>query len=156
MTRPLAEAACWFQFHQQVDHGADVGAAVGVVAGLDQGGVAARPLPVGVQQLGLLQDVDKGVQGPVDVADGHNPGGRLSGRQPDGQTGQNDGKRDPKLAHAVNFEPTRCFGAGVRMARFAQFLPFRRFLLRRLESLSVPLTDKSWLELTSTSWRFWA
>ncbi len=56
--------------HQEVHHRPHTGAAVGVVAGLDERRVAAGPAPRLVEETRGLHDRDELVEGAVDVTDG--------------------------------------------------------------------------------------
>jgi hypothetical protein len=62
----------WLEGHQQVQHRPHVGAAVGVVARLDQRGGAAGPPALGVDQIGFLEDGDKRLERAVNVTNGDN------------------------------------------------------------------------------------
>ncbi len=56
--------------HHQVEHAADLGPAVGQVAGLHEGGRAAGPVLSVVDEAGRLEDPDQAREAAVHVADG--------------------------------------------------------------------------------------
>ena len=58
-----------FEIHQQIEHLPDRAATVEIVAGLHEGGRAARPFPIGADEAGGLQDGGERVAGAVNVAD---------------------------------------------------------------------------------------
>ena len=88
--------------HEEVEQWPHLGTAVHVIPGLDQGGVAARPPALGIDQPHTREDPQKRVEVTVDVRDRNHPagcrtrpgrGGRRSKGQRRGNRGGNDGPR---------------------------------------------------------------